>query len=66
MAKCTFTNLTVNPQVRAFNGAMYLPGIVGLNNIKANDYCNVILQVKLKDMHVLCCENLFHEKRKSP
>ncbi len=23
---------------------MYLPGIVGLNNIKANDYCNVVLQ----------------------
>jgi hypothetical protein len=26
---------------------MYLPGIVGLNNIKANDYCNVILQVRI-------------------
>lgn len=23
---------------------MYLPGIVGMNNIKANDYCNVVLQ----------------------
>ena len=22
-----------------------VPGIVGLNNIKANDYCNVVLQV---------------------
>ena len=31
-------------EVRAFCGSMYLPGIVGLNNIKANDYCNVILQ----------------------
>ncbi|KAG8224993.1 hypothetical protein J437_LFUL006004 [Ladona fulva] len=29
---------------RAIDGTMYLPGIVGLNNIKANDYCNVILQ----------------------
>jgi len=28
---------------RAFDGTSYLPGIVGLNNIKANDYCNVIL-----------------------
>lgn len=28
---------------RAFDGTTYLPGIVGLNNIKANDYCNVIL-----------------------
>ena len=33
-------------EVRAFHGGMYLPGIVGLNNIKANDYCNVILQVR--------------------
>lgn len=29
---------------RAYNGTTYMPGIVGLNNIKANDYCNVILQ----------------------
>ncbi|RVE53249.1 hypothetical protein evm_002082 [Chilo suppressalis] len=29
---------------RAIDGTMYMPGIVGLNNIKANDYCNVILQ----------------------
>lgn len=29
---------------RAFDGTMYTPGVVGLNNIKANDYCNVILQ----------------------
>lgn len=28
----------------AFDGTAYLPGIVGMNNIKANDYCNVILQ----------------------
>ena len=33
-------------EVRAFHGGVYLPGIVGLNNIKANDYCNVILQVR--------------------
>ncbi|OXA57580.1 putative mRNA-splicing protein ubp10 [Folsomia candida] len=29
---------------RTIDGTMYLPGIVGLNNIKANDYCNVVLQ----------------------
>ncbi|XP_064633656.1 ubiquitin carboxyl-terminal hydrolase 39-like [Lineus longissimus] len=29
---------------RAYDSTTYLPGIVGLNNIKANDYCNVILQ----------------------
>ncbi|VDM48592.1 unnamed protein product [Toxocara canis] len=28
---------------RAFDGTTYYPGIVGLNNIKANDYENVIL-----------------------
>ena len=25
--------------------SFFIKGIVGLNNIKANDYCNVILQV---------------------
>ena len=30
---------------RAYDGTTYVMGIVGLNNIKANDYCNVILQV---------------------
>uniref|UniRef100_A0A8C2PPN1 ubiquitinyl hydrolase 1 n=1 Tax=Cyprinus carpio TaxID=7962 RepID=A0A8C2PPN1_CYPCA len=29
---------------RAYDGTTYLPGIVGLNNIKANDYANVVLQ----------------------
>ncbi|XP_065161497.1 ubiquitin carboxyl-terminal hydrolase 39 [Atheta coriaria] len=29
---------------RAIDGTLYIPGIVGLNNIKANDYCNVVLQ----------------------
>jgi U4/U6.U5 tri-snRNP-associated protein 2 len=29
---------------RAYDGTMYLPGIVGLNNIKANDYSNVVFQ----------------------
>ncbi|UMM19941.1 hypothetical protein L5515_015343 [Caenorhabditis briggsae] len=29
--------------VRAQDDSTYFPGVVGLNNIKANDYCNVIL-----------------------
>lgn len=29
---------------RACDGTLYRPGVVGLNNIKANDYCNVVLQ----------------------
>ncbi|KAK2720118.1 ubiquitin carboxyl-terminal hydrolase 39-like [Artemia franciscana] len=38
-------NLDKNDTIsRAIGGATYRPGIVGLNNIKANDYCNVILQ----------------------
>lgn len=45
----TFTKEWINqPQTkmsRAYDKSLYLPGIVGLNNIKANDYCNVVLQV---------------------
>lgn len=37
---------------RAIDGSLYTPGIVGLNNIKANDYCNVVLQVPTL---VHCC-----------
>lgn len=46
----TFTNeqiknLDKNSKMsRAYDGTLYLPGIVGLNNIKANDYANVVLQ----------------------
>ncbi|EPB74732.1 ubiquitinyl hydrolase 1 [Ancylostoma ceylanicum] len=31
---------------RAYDDSTYFPGVVGLNNIKANDYCNVVLHVK--------------------
>jgi U4/U6.U5 tri-snRNP-associated protein 2 len=38
--------LTSTPRLcRAITGSTYRPGIVGLNNIKANDYCNVVLQL---------------------
>lgn len=30
--------------VKAYDGKHYFPGIVGLNNLKYNDYCNVIFQ----------------------
>ena len=40
---------------RAYDGTQYLPGIVGLNNIKANDYCNVVLQVsKFYSVAIIC------------
>lgn len=43
---------------RAIDGTMYLPGIVGLNNIKANDYCNVILQVRIfSEVHTFVMDN---------
>lgn len=29
---------------RTIDGTLYLQSVVGLNNIKANDYCNVVLQ----------------------
>jgi len=39
------TKLDCNDKLsRSIDGTTYLPGIVGLNNIKANDYCNVVLQ----------------------
>ncbi|KAL0281029.1 UNVERIFIED_CONTAM: hypothetical protein PYX00_002148 [Menopon gallinae] len=41
---------------RAIDGTLYLPGIVGLNNIKANDYCNVVLQAL---SHVSPLRNFF-------
>ena len=39
------TQLDKNTKMsRAYDNTLYLPGIVGLNNIKANDYSNVVLQ----------------------
>ncbi len=38
---------------RAYDGTTYLPGIVGLNNIKANDYANVVLQVRWATRYLL-------------
>ncbi|XP_052069915.1 U4/U6.U5 tri-snRNP-associated protein 2-like [Mytilus californianus] len=40
----------------AYDKTTYLPGIVGLNNIKANDYCNVVLQAL---SHVTPLRNYF-------
>jgi U4/U6.U5 tri-snRNP-associated protein 2 len=42
---------------------LYLPGYVGLNNIKANDYVNVVFQalahVRPLRNHFLLSDNLF-------
>lgn len=41
---------------RTIDGTHYYPGIIGLNNIKKNDYCNVILQALT---HVTPLRNYF-------
>ena len=30
---------------RALDGSEYMPGLVGLNNMRANDYANVVIQL---------------------
>ena len=30
--------------MRSLDGSEYMPGLVGLNNMKANDYVNVVVQ----------------------
>ena len=30
---------------RALDGTEYMPGLVGLNNMKNNDYVNVVIQI---------------------
>jgi U4/U6.U5 tri-snRNP-associated protein 2 len=34
----------------ALDGSEYLPGVVGLNNVKATDYVNVVLQALMRVM----------------
>lgn len=43
-------------QVTAYDGKQYYPGMVGLNNLKHNDYCNVIFQAL---SHVVPLRNHF-------
>lgn len=42
--------------VRAYDGKLYYPGIVGLNNLKYNDYCNVIFHAL---SHIIPLRNYF-------
>lgn len=50
---------TSNKVSRALDGSTYLPGIVGLNNIKANDYVNVSLQILCR---ITDLRNFFFER----
>ncbi|XP_040573387.1 ubiquitin carboxyl-terminal hydrolase 39 [Lepeophtheirus salmonis] len=50
---------TSSKEVRAYCGSMYIPGIVGLNNMKANDFCNVVIQAL---SHVTPIRNYFLEE----
>ncbi|XP_071952068.1 ubiquitin carboxyl-terminal hydrolase 39-like isoform X1 [Antedon mediterranea] len=58
---------TSSKMSRAYDGTTYLPGIVGLNNIKANDYCNVLLHalsnVTPLQLYFLQEKNYIHIKR---
>ena len=47
-------------EARAYDGTKYIPGVVGLNNIKANDYMNVILQAL---SHVEGVRNYFLDEK---
>ncbi len=33
---------------RALDGTEYMPGLAGLNNMKANDYANVVIQILVR------------------
>ena len=46
----------IDKPVKAYDGKLYYPGIVGLNNLKYNDYCNVIFQAL---SHVITLRNYF-------
>ena len=44
---------------RALDGSEYMPGLVGLNNMKMNDYANVVVQAlirvhPIRCVHVMC------------
>lgn len=47
---------TLVEPVKAYDGKLYFPGIVGLNNLKYNDYCNVVFQAL---SHVVPLRNYF-------
>lgn len=47
---------TSTEPAKAYDGREYYPGIVGLNNLKYNDYCNVIFQAL---SHVIPLRNYF-------
>lgn len=40
--------------MRALDGSEYMPGLVGLNNMKANDYANVVLQILARVNPIRC------------
>jgi U4/U6.U5 tri-snRNP-associated protein 2 len=40
--------------VRALDGSEFMPGLVGLNNMKANDYANAVVQVLARVNPIRC------------
>jgi len=41
---------------RALEGTEYMPGLVGLNNMRANDYVNVIVHILARIAPIRCVE----------
>ena len=44
---------------RALDGSEYMPGLVGLNNMKANDYANVVIQARARGSRCFACRPRF-------
>mmetsp|Transcript_1377 Transcript_1377/g.3976 ORF Transcript_1377/g.3976 Transcript_1377/m.3976 type:complete len:508 (+) Transcript_1377:229-1752(+) len=42
------SSINENKAARAVDGTYYMPGLVGLNNMKENDYANVIIQMLVR------------------
>lgn len=39
---------------RALDGTEFMPGLVGLNNMKRNDYANVVIQTLVRIVPIRC------------
>lgn len=46
--------------VRGLDGGEFMPGLVGMNNMKANDYANAVLQVLARVTPIRCAARAVH------
>jgi U4/U6.U5 tri-snRNP-associated protein 2 len=47
---------------RTLDGIDYMPGLVGMNNMKRNDYLNVVLQGLLRVELLRCVQNFIRSR----